>query len=83
MLETNISSEYLRALHMGQKEKKRLESAGRSPFPAVLYEICPDANHASFRELPVQDVPVDRIIGTVSKGRMNMFSEIAASPMLA
>ena len=74
MLETNISSEYLRALHMGQKEKKRLESAGRSPFPAVLYEICPDANHASFRELPVQDVPVDRIIGTVSKGRTNVFS---------
>ena len=74
MLQTNINEEYLRAMHMGQKEKKRLETAGKDPYPAVLNEQHPETSMLSTVELPVQDIPADRIIGTKTKGRISAFS---------
>ena len=74
MQSENANEEYLRLQHLGLKEKKKLEAAGRSPYPAVLEELLPNLSGCPVIELPVQDVPVDRIAGTVSKGRMNAFS---------
>lgn len=76
MLQTsvNVREEYLRALHQGQKEAKALEAAGRKPGPAVLDEVLPVAERASIIELPVQEIPAERIIGTGSEGRISLFS---------
>ena len=67
-------NEYLKARGLAQKEKKELEALGRSPYPAVLDEVCPEAAHMTVSELPVQDIPADRIIGVRSAGRTNAFS---------
>ncbi len=74
MIQTNVNDEYLRALHMAQKEKKKLEAMGKSPYPAVLEEDYPGYAHAGAYDLPVRDIPADRIIGTVTKSRTNAFS---------
>ncbi|MBQ6426898.1 MAG: BMP family ABC transporter substrate-binding protein [Clostridia bacterium] len=66
--------EYVKAQRMGQKEKKELEALGMDPFPAVLDEVFPDVASASVQELPVSDVPADRIVGTKAAGRTNAFS---------
>ena len=76
MLETGINAreEYLRAQHLGLKEVKEAEAAGREPGPAVLDELLPELTRSSITELPVQDVPTLRIIGTRSRGRISAFS---------
>lgn len=66
--------EYIRANHLAQKEKKALEALGLSPHPAVLDELFPEAAHISNTDLPLTEIPVDRIAGTVSAGRMNAFT---------
>ncbi|MBQ9469141.1 MAG: BMP family ABC transporter substrate-binding protein [Clostridia bacterium] len=66
--------EYLRAMHMAQKEKKKLEAEGKTPFPAVLDDVLPDAGFCTGVDLPVQEIPADRIVGTASRSRMNVFS---------
>ena len=74
MIETNIREEYVRALRMGQKECKELAAAGKEPYPAVLDDRLADLAHSSVQELPVQDISIDRIIGTKSAGRVSAFS---------
>ena len=74
MIETNIREEYLRALRMGQKECRELSSSGKNPYPAVLDEILADVSGYSVQELPVQDISIDRIVGTKSAGRVSAFS---------
>ena len=51
-----------------------MEAAGRKPGPAVLDEVLPEAERASIIELPVQEIPAERIIGTGSEGRTSTFS---------
>ena len=74
MQQTNVNEEYLRAYHLGQKEKKRLEAAGKDPSPVVLDEILPDLTQFTVVSLPVQDIPADRIVGTKTKGRSDVFT---------
>ena len=74
MLQTNLKDEYLRASKLGQKEKKELEALGKSPYPAVLDEAFPETAHMAVTELPLQEIPADRIIGVKSAGRTNAFS---------
>ena len=74
MLSINANEEYLRALHLGQKEKKRLESAGKDPSPAVLDDILPDLSAYPIVVLPTQDIPADRVIGTKTRGRTRVLS---------
>ncbi len=74
MMQININEEYIRAMHLGQKEKKRLEAAGKNPFPAVLDEVLPSFSSSSTISLPLQEIPADRIIGTTTKGRISAFS---------
>lgn len=74
MMPANATEEYLRALHLGQKEKKKLESAGKDPFLPVLDEIVDRISLCTVVELPVQEIPADRILGTKTKGRAGIFS---------
>ena len=69
-----VYDEYIRAMHMGQKEKRKLESEGLSPYPSVFDDIIPNAGQYAAISLPIQDIPVDKIVGTKTKGRMNVFS---------
>lgn len=76
MLQDNVSvrEEYIRAMRLGLKEARELESAGLPPGPAVLDEVLPDRDRASVIELPPQDIPADLIIGTRSGSRTGTFS---------
>ncbi|MBO4848680.1 MAG: BMP family ABC transporter substrate-binding protein [Clostridia bacterium] len=74
MITAGIKEEYLRAAKLGQKEKKELEAAGRDPYPKVLDELLPDASRLTTTELPVMEIPADRIVGTRSGGRVSVFS---------
>ncbi len=73
-LNTANAAEYIKAQKLALKEKKDLEAQGLSPFPAVLGEVFPNAAHANAVELPLTEIPADRIIGTVSRGRISAFS---------
>ena len=66
--------EYINALRLGQKEKKKREAEGKDPYPAVLDEVFPDAARAQIKEFPPQEIPADLIIGTRSQGRTGVFS---------
>ncbi len=69
-----VREEYIRAMHMGNKEKKKLEGEGRTPFPLVFDVVHPSSGHLATMTLPVQDIPLDRIVGTRRSGRENTFS---------
>ena len=73
-MQTAAKDEYLKARSLALKEKKELEAAGLSPYPAVLEELVPGAVHANAAELPLTEIPADRIVGTVSAGRISAFS---------
>ena len=66
--------EYLTALKEGQKEQARLTALGKSPCPAVLEELLPDLSKMAVQELPAQEIPMDRIVGTVTRGRISALS---------
>ena len=68
------NSEYVKALHLGLKEKKDRLDAGLDPYPAVLENVLPQLSLCSIQELPLQEIPVFRIAGTVSAGRGGAFS---------
>lgn len=72
--ETSGINEYLKANRLALKEKKSLEAMGVSPNPAVLEELFPEAKHLSGVDLPVIEIPADRIVGAVSAGRVSAFS---------
>ena len=74
MIENNIREEYAKALRLGQKESKELSLAGKDPYPAVLDEILANLSYEKVQELPVQNIPINQIIGTRSSGRVSAFS---------
>lgn len=67
-------NEYIKANRLAIKEKKSLEALGLNPNPAVLEELFPETAHASGVDLPVTEIPTDRIVGVVSPGRVSAFS---------
>ena len=66
--------EYIRAMHMGQKELKELQALGKSVDPEVLDDILPDASSCSIQEIGLVEIPSERIVGTKSAGRTFAFS---------
>ena len=63
--------EYAAALKEGQKEYARLKSLNKDPELAVLEELLPDMGKLPVQELPSQEIPLDRIVGTVTRGRIS------------
>ena len=64
-----VRDEYITALKEGQKEQAKLTALGKDPGPAVLEELLPDLGKLTVQELRAQEIPVDRIVGTRSRGR--------------
>ena len=62
--------EYLHALKQGQKEQRSLHLHGKDPHPAVLDEILPDATGLSQVDIGEIEIPIERIIGVKSAGRI-------------
>ena len=65
----NAREEYAAALKEGQREQARLTGLGKDPGPAVLEELLPDMGKLTIQELPLQEIPMDRIVGTYTRGR--------------
>lgn len=74
MEQVSVREEYAHALRLGQKELRELSSAGQDPYPAVLDELLPELAAYSVRQLPVIDIPAERIVGTKSAGRVSAFT---------
>ena len=64
-----VREEYIAALKEGQKECARLTALGKDPYPAVLEELLPEMGRLTVQELPSQEIPLDRIAGTRTRGR--------------
>ena len=69
-----VREEYLAALKEGQREYKELTAAGKTPYPAVLDELLPNLGGMTVQELPCQEIPMDRIVGTRTAGRISALS---------
>lgn len=70
----SATEEYKQALKKGQKEYKELTAAGKDPYPAVLDELLGSRAELSARELPITEIPTERIVGVKSEGRVSAFS---------
>ena len=66
-----VKEEYLAALKEGQKEQAKLTALGKDPEPTVLEELLPDMSKMAVQELRSQEIPMDRIVGTVTRGRIS------------
>ena len=64
-----VRDEYLAALKEGQREYARLTGLGRDPYPAVLEELLPEMGRMTVQDLKSQEIPMDRIVGTRTRGR--------------
>lgn len=64
-----VRDEYLAALKEGQKEYAKLTDLHKDPGPAVLEELLPEAGKLTVQELKSQEIPMDRIVGTRTRGR--------------
>lgn len=71
---TEAVEEYKKAQKQGQKELRDLTAKGLNPYPSVLDEIVPDISKLSIHELPVQEIPTERIVGVKSAGRVTAFT---------
>ena len=65
---------YYAAMRRGKKEFKELRSAGSSPHPAVLDQVLPNHAVTVSQVVGLAEIPVERIIGTRSAGRITTFS---------
>lgn len=66
--------EYEKALKAGQREYRELTSHGAEPYPAVLEKLQPEVLTYAIQDLPVMEIPADRIIGVMTEGRINAFT---------
>ena len=66
--------EYAAALRRGQKEYKDLLAAGKAPHPAVLDDLLDPAAANSVQHIGLVEIPMERIVGTRSSGRITTFS---------
>ena len=74
MNRSQASEEYLRALKQGQREYHEKILTGQYPYLPVLDEIIREGDIE--RQLPIglQDIPLDRVVGTKTAGRTAAFS---------
>ncbi len=66
--------EYAQALRKGQKEYRELLMAGKPTHPAVLDELLPEGGAESVVDLGLVDIPMERIVGVKSAGRITAFT---------
>lgn len=66
--------EYALALKQGQKEYRELVMAGKNPHPLVLDELLPELDTLTVVDVGLVEIPVERIVGTRSAGRITAFT---------
>ncbi len=66
--------EYLKARRLAQKEVRELRSQGRETTPVVLDEIIGENFTGTVQEIGIVNIPVERIVGTKTAGRISAFS---------
>ena len=66
--------EYMRALRLGKREYRELSDSGLNPCPAGLDDILENCDGCSIQELPLVDIPAERIVGVKSAGRTSAFT---------
>ena len=74
MSTTQAREEYVKAQKMGLKELKECTAAGKPTNPAVLDELLPSAADDIYKEVGLVEIPVSRVVGTKSAGRITAFS---------
>ena len=74
MNRTEAFDEYLRALKAGQREYKELVGAKKDPYPEVLDELLGEDSTDSTQNVGLVEIPIDRIVGTKSAGRISAFT---------
>ena len=65
---------YAKARKLALKEYHARMQKGENPFLPVLEELEGELNALSRQPLGIQQVPIDKVVGTVSKGRTNAFA---------
>ena len=71
---TEAQAQYAAALKAGQKCYRESVLKGEYPYPLVLDEILDEFLAAGRVELGLIDVPMDRIVGTKTRGRRDAFA---------
>ena len=74
MIGAEVTEEYALAVKQGQKEVKEYSALGKRTNPEVLDEILGDTLFDTALDVGMVDIPVDRIVGTKSAGRITAFS---------
>jgi hypothetical protein len=74
MSTTQAREEYVKAQKMGLKELKECTAAGKPTNPAVLDDILPSAADDIYKEVGLVEIPVSRVVGTKSAGRITAIS---------
>ena len=70
----DASSEYKNALKAGQREFKALTAKGLDPYPAILDKLLENAAALPVQNIGIVEIPVERIRGVKSEGRITAFS---------
>ena len=66
--------EYLKARRLAQKETRELRLQDKETVPAVLEDILGENTLASELEVGLVNIPIERIVGTKTAGRVAAFS---------
>lgn len=66
--------DYAGALHRGKKQYQEDVSSGRYPYLPALDDILANVEIVSEVNLGVMDIPLDRIVGTRTRGRTSSFA---------
>ncbi len=73
-MSSTLLEDYSRAQRMAQKEYRQALSQGKDPYPAVLDTLLGDEQSLPVQEVGLVEVPLERIVGTKSQGRISAFS---------
>jgi basic membrane lipoprotein Med (substrate-binding protein (PBP1-ABC) superfamily) len=69
-----MSAEYKEALKLGQKEYRACISKGVYPYLPVMDDFISPERYATGIDLGLQQIPVEFVVGTRSKGRKDAFA---------
>ena len=74
MSRKEAADQYMKALKEGQKEYKECIQKAVDPNPAVLDEMLSADVTESFVSVGLVDIPLNRVVGTKSAGRVSVFT---------
>ena len=74
MISAEVVEEYALAVKQGQKEVREYAAQGKRINPEVLDEILGDTLFDTALDVGLVDIPMERIVGTKSAGRITAFS---------